>query len=64
MESLVKSMHNYDKNKQIDLNTFDKNKNICSSLSEQEIERIVEIGVKTIKEEPAFAILIFILLVL
>jgi len=64
MESLVKSMHNYDKNKQIDLNTFEKSKNFCLSLTEQEIERIVKISVQAIKEEHCFAILIFILLVL
>ena len=63
MDILVKSMHNYDNNKQLDLKTFDKNKNICSSLSEQERGRIVEIG-KTIKKEPFFTILIFMLLVL
>ena len=64
MESLVKSMHNYDNNKQIDLNIFEKSKNICLSLTEKEIERIVKISVKAVKEEPFFAILIFILLVL
>ena len=64
MDILVKSMHNYDKKKQIDLNTFEKSKNYCLSLSEQEIERIVKISVKAIKEEPFFATLIFILLVL
>ena len=64
MEILVKSMHNYDKNKQIDLNTFEKSKNFCLSLPEQEIERIVKISVKEIKEEPFFAILIFMLLIL
>ena len=64
MEILVKNMHNYDKNKQIDLNTFEKSKNFCLTLNEQEIERIVRISVKAIKEEPFFTILIFMLLVL
>ncbi|HET9805466.1 MAG TPA: hypothetical protein VFP49_01010 [Nitrososphaeraceae archaeon] len=64
MEILIKSMHNYDKNKQIDLNTFEKGKNYCLSLSKQEIERKVKISVKAIKEEPFFTILIFMLLVL
>jgi len=64
MDFLVKSMHNYDNNKQLDFKTFDKNKNICLSLSEQDRKRIVEIGVKTIKEEPFFTIIIFMLLVL
>ena len=64
MEVLVNYMSNYDNNKQLDMNTFDEGKNTCLSLSEQEIERIVEISVKAIKEEPVFAILIFMLLVL
>lgn len=64
MEILVKSMHTYDKNKQLDLNTFGKSKNFCLSLTEQEIERIVKISVKAIKNELYFSTLIFILLVL
>ena len=59
MEVLIKSMHNYDKNKQVDLNTYDKGKNFCSSLSGQEIEGIVKISVKAIKKEPFFGILLF-----
>lgn len=49
MKVLVKSMHNYDNNKQIDLNIFEKSKNICLSLTEQEIERIVKISVKAVE---------------
>ncbi len=64
MEILIKGMHNYDNNKQIDLNAFEKRKNFCLSLSEQEIERIVKISVEEIKKEPFFTIIIFILLVL
>ena len=64
MEILIKSMHNYDKNKQIDFNTFEKGKNFCLSLSEQEIEKMVKISVKAIKKEPFFSIIIFMLLVL
>jgi hypothetical protein len=64
MEILIKSMHNYDNNKQIDWNAFEKGKNFCLSLSEQEIEKMVKISVKTIKNEPFFSILIFMLLVL
>ena len=64
MEILVKSMHNYDKTKQIDLNTFEKSKNFCLSLTEQEINRIVKLSVKTIKATPVFTILFFMFLVL
>ena len=64
MEILVKSMHNYDKNKQLDLNSFNKGKEFCLSLNEQEIERMVKISVKAIKNEPFFSILIFMFLVL
>ena len=64
MKILVKTMHNYDKNEQINFNTFEKSKNFCSLSNQKEIERIVKISVNGIKEEPAFAILIFILLVL
>jgi hypothetical protein len=64
MEILIKSMHNYDKNKQIDLNTFEKSKNFCLPLTEQEIERIVKNSVQAIKKDPFFAIIIFILLAL
>ena len=64
MEILVKSMHNYDKNKQLDLNSFNKGKDFCLSLNEQEIERMVKISVKAIKNEPFFSILIFMFLVL
>ena len=41
--------YGYDNNKQIDLNIFEKSKNICLSLTEQEIERIVKISVKAVK---------------
>lgn len=64
MEVHIKSMHNYDKNKHIDLDAFEKNKNFYLSLSEQEIERIVKDSVNAIKKEPFFSILIFMLLVL
>jgi hypothetical protein len=64
MELLVKSVHNYDKNKQIDVNTFEKGKNFCLSLPEQEIEKMGKISVKAIKKEPFFSIIIFMLLVL
>lgn len=64
MEILIKSIHNYDNNKQIDLNAFEKGKNFCLSLSEQEIEKMVKNSVKTIKNKPFFSILIFMFLVL
>jgi hypothetical protein len=64
METLVNSMCNYDKTKHIDVNTFEKSKNFCLSLTKQEIERIAKISVQAIKKEPFFTILIFILLVL